>query len=147
MAETRRADVTWEGDLLSGKGIVTASTTKVFNSLPVSWTSRTSAPGGKISPEELLAAAHASCYAMELSYELGQAQLPPQQLDVTATITFDRAGAGWKVTRSELTVRGRVAGATADKFRQIAQSAKDNCPISRALMGNVELSVNAILGG
>jgi len=145
MAETRRADTTWEGDLLSGKGIVSASTSQRFSSLPVSWASRTEAAKGQTSPEELLAAAHASCYAMQLSHELAGAGTPPERLDVSATVTFDRVGAGWGVTSSALSVRGRVPGANADAFRKAAESAKDNCPISQALKGNVQLSVEAAL--
>ena len=145
MAETRRADATWEGDLLSGKGTVGASTSQRFSSLPVSWASRTGSANGLTSPEELLAAAHASCYAMQLSHELASAGTPAERLNVGATVTFDRVGEGWGVTSSALTVRGRVPGATADAFRQTAESAKNNCPISRTLQGNVQLSVEATL--
>jgi len=145
MAETRRAEATWESDLLSGQGVVTASTTQLFTALPVSWASRTAAPSGRTSPEELLAAAHASCFSMEFALELAQAGMPPQRLDVSATVTFDRAEDGWKVTRSALAVRGRVPGANAEKFREIAQSARDNCPISQALKGNVDLTIEATL--
>jgi osmotically inducible protein OsmC len=145
MAATRRAEATWEGNLLAGKGVVSASTSQLFSALPVSWASRTEAANQQTSPEELLAAAHASCYAMALSHGLATAGTPPDRLDVSATVTFDRVGDGWSVTSSALTVRGHVPGASADAFRQAAEAAKDNCPISRALKGNVELSVEATL--
>ena len=145
MAATRRADATWEGDLLSGKGVVSAGTSQLFQSLPVSWASRTGAADGKTSPEELLAGAHASCYSMALSHGLAQAGTPAERLDVSATVTFDRVGEGFSVTSSALTVRGKVPGASAEAFSQAAESAKDNCPISRALKGNVQLSVEASL--
>jgi osmotically inducible protein OsmC len=82
---------------------------------------------------------------MQLSHELASAGTPPERLDVSATVTFDRVGEGWGVTQSALTVRGRVPGATADAFRRTAESAKNNCPISRTLQGNVQLSVEATL--
>jgi osmotically inducible protein OsmC len=145
MAATRRADATWEGDLLSGKGVVSAGTSQLFQSLPVSWASRTEAANGKTSPEELLAGAHASCYSMALSHGLAQAGTPAERLEVSATVTFDRVGEGFSVTSSALTVRGKVPGAGAEAFKQAAESAKDNCPISRALKGNVQLSVEASL--
>jgi osmotically inducible protein OsmC len=145
MAATRRAEATWEGNLLAGKGAVSASTSQLFSALPVSWASRTEAANQQTSPEELLAAAHASCFAMALSHGLATAGTPPERLDVSATVTFDRVGDGWSVTSSALTVRGRVPGASADAFREAAEAAKDNCPISRALKGNVDLSVEATL--
>ena len=145
MAAVRRVDVVWEGDLASGSGRASASTSWMFRDLPVSWSARTEAPGGKTSPEELLAAAHASCYAMALSAGLGGAGTPPQRLAVSASVTFDKVEGGWKVTRSELTVRGKVAGANEEGFRKAAEAAKDGCPISQALRGNVQLSVHATL--
>jgi osmotically inducible protein OsmC len=147
MAAVRRADVTWQGDLASGSGVATASTSQAFADLPVSWASRTEQANGRTSPEELLAAAHASCYSMALSAGLGRAGTPPQKLEVSATVTFDRVDGGWKVVSSALTVRGTVPGATADSFRQAAEAAKDGCPISQALKGNVQLSVETTLAG
>ena len=145
MPAVRRADVTWQGDLLSGSGVVTAGTSGVFKELPVSWVSRTEAPGGRTSPEELLAAAHASCFAMALSFGLANAKTPPSRLQVSAEVTFDRVGSGFKVVSSALAVRGRVAGIDQEAFRKAAESAKDGCPISQALKGNVQLSVQATL--
>jgi osmotically inducible protein OsmC len=145
MPAVRRADVTWQGDLLSGSGVVTAGSSGVFKELPVSWASRTEAPGGRTSPEELLAAAHASCFAMALSFGLANAKTPPARLQVSASVTFDRVGDGFKVTSSALTVRGAVPGLDQEGFRKAAEAAKDGCPISQALKNNVQLSVQATL--
>jgi osmotically inducible protein OsmC len=146
MAAVRRADVTWSGDLPTGKGYVSASTSGVFKDLEVSWPRRSEAAAeGKTSPEELLAASHASCYAMALSAGLGGAGTPPQSLAVSATVTFDKVGDGFKVVSSVLEVRGRVAGIDEAAFVKAAEGAKDGCPISQALKGNVELSVKATL--
>lgn len=145
MAVVRRADVTWQGDLVHGSGVVTAGSSRAFAELPVSWVARTEAPGGKTSPEELIAAAHASCFAMALSFGLANAKTPPTKLDVSAAVTFDRVDSGWRVTSSALTVRGRVPGLDQDGFRRAAEAAKDGCPVSQALKGNVALSVQATL--
>lgn len=145
MPAVRRADVTWQGDLLSGSGVVSAGSSGLFKELPVSWVSRTEVPGGRTSPEELLAAAHASCFAMALSFGLANAKTPPSRLEVSASVTFDRVGDGFKVVSSALTVRGRVAGIDQDGFRKAAEAAKDGCPVSQALKNNVQLSVQATL--
>lgn len=147
MAAIRRAEVTWQGDLGSGSGTVSASSSGAFSNLPVTWASRTERSDGRTSPEELIAAAHASCYAMALSHGLGSGGTPPQRLDVSATVTFDNASGGWKVTSSALTVRGQVPGLDAAGFQQAAEAAKDGCPVSQALKGNVQLSVEATLEG
>ena len=145
MAAIRQAQVTWEGELASGKGAVSATTSQAFSSLPVTWGSRTESADGRTSPEELVASAHASCFAMALSFELGQAGTPPEKLEVGATVTFDRVDEGWRVVSSALTVRGRVPGLDAEGLRRAAEGAKDGCPISQALKGNVALSVEATL--
>ena len=145
MAATREARAVWNGDLMSGTGAVSAVSSSKFRDLPVSWSARTEAPGGKTSPEELLAAAHATCFAMALSGGLGRAGTPPKKLEVSAKVTFDKVGDSWTVTSSELDVKGEVPGADAAKFTQAAEGARDNCPISRALKGNVKLSVKATL--
>jgi len=145
MAATRTADVTWAGDLMSGNGTITKVGSAAFGLLPVSWAARTEVPGGKTSPEELLAAAHASCFAMALSGALARAGTPPTSLDVSAAVTFDKGEGGWRVTTSALTVRGRVPGATAGSFAEAAEATKSGCPISKALVGNVDLSVEASL--
>lgn len=147
MAETRTADATWSGDLLSGHGTVTASTTHVFSDLPTTWASRTGEPAGVTSPEELLAAAHASCFSMACSNELAKAGTPPASLSVSVAITADKLEAGWTVISAAITVRATVPGATEASFREAAEKAKSGCPISRALKGNVELSVDATLEG
>ena len=145
MAATREARAVWNGDLMSGSGSVGAASSGKFTDLPVSWSARTEAPGGKTSPEELLAAAHASCFAMALSASLARAGTPPKRLEVSSKVTFDKVGENWTVVSSELDVKGQVPGADAVKFKQAAEGAKDNCPISRALKGDVKLSVNAML--
>ena len=125
MAEAiRTAHATWNGDLLKGSGVVSATSSKAFTELPVSWAARTESSGGRTSPEELVAAAHASCFCMALSAGLGKAGTPPTKLDVDATVTFQQIEGGWKLASS---------------------AAKDGCPIPGALKGNVELSVEATL--
>jgi osmotically inducible protein OsmC len=145
MAATRTATTTWTGTLAQGSGTVTAGTSQLFTDLPVSWASRTEAPEGRTSPEELLAAAHASCFSMALSGNLVKAGMPPDHLHVSATVTFDKVGDGWSVTTSQLDVVGVVPGIDEAAFDAAAQAAKDGCPISRALAGNVALSVSAAL--
>ena len=141
MAATRQARAIWNGDLAKGTGTVSAVSSGKFQDLPVSWGARTESPEGKTSPEELLAAAHASCFCMALSAGLAKGGTPPEQLDVTATVTFDKIGDSWTVTSSVLDVRGKVPGIDAAAFAKAANDAKDGCPISRALKGNVKLSV------
>lgn len=147
MAAIRRADATWDGDLLTGNGVVSASTSTAFSRLPVTWASRTEAADGRTSPEELIAAAHASCFSMAFAGRLARNGFPAERLDVSATVTFDKHEAGWRVTSSALAVRGVVPGISAEQFREHAEAAKDGCPISQALAGNVALSVEATLEG
>ena len=145
MAATRSATVTWNGTLAEGSGTVSSGTTDLFTDLPVSWSSRTEAPEGRTSPEELLAAAHASCFSMALAAGLVRGGTPPDHVHVSATVTFDTVGDAWTVTRSELDVVGVVPGLDEAGFDAAAQAAKDGCPVSRALAGNVELSVSSTL--
>ena len=145
MATTRRADATWAGDLLSGHGTVTAATTGVFSDLPTTWASRIGEPAGVTGPEELLAAAHASCFSMAISNELAKAGTPPTKVSVSVAVAGDKLESGWTVLSSAITVRAVVPGATEASFRDAAERAKDGCPISKALKGNVELSVEATL--
>lgn len=145
MAATRTAEVAWDGDLTSGSGTITKVGSGAFGQLPVSWAARTEAPGGKTSPEELLAGAHASCFAMALSGALARAGTPPASLAVSAAVTFDKGDDGWRVTTSALTVRGHVPGASPESFAEAAEATKTGCPISKALIGNVELTVDAAL--
>lgn len=145
MAAVRTATVTWQGPLATGDGSVTAGSSGLFTDLPVSWASRTEQPDGRTSPEELLAAAHAACFAMAFSADLGRAGYTPEELHVEAEVTFDKLEGGWTVTASAITVLGHVHGITPDEFDRIAEGTRDGCPISRALAGNVELSVEATL--
>lgn len=146
MTATRRARVVWTGDLMKGNGTVSAESSGMFKDAPVTWASRTERSDGKTSPEELLAAAHASCFSMALSFGLGQAGKPPQRLEVTAVVTFEQVPGGFQVKSSALEVIGTVPGLDAAGFQQAAEAAKEGCPVSRALKGNVELSVKAKLG-
>lgn len=139
-----RASATWEGDLAGGSGSTTLAS-GVAGPLPVSWPSRTEAPEGRTSPEELIAAAHAACYSMALSHELATAGHPPTRLDTDAAATFEQTEAGWRLTSMALGVRGEVPGITAEAFQQAAIQAKDGCPVSNALAGNVAISVEATL--
>lgn len=145
MAVRSRASATWEGNLAQGSGSVSGRSSDNFKDLPLSWAARTEAHAGKTSPEELLAAAHASCFAMALSSDLTKAGTPPTRLEVTSNVTFDRVSEKWTVVSSELEVRGTVPNLDAAAFTKAAEGAKENCPISRALKGNVKLSVNATL--
>jgi osmotically inducible protein OsmC len=137
----RRAEVVWDGDLASGSGKVDADS-GAFSGLPISWPSRTEEPGGQTSPEELIAAAHAGCYAMALSHTLAEAGNPPERLEVSAVTSFEP---GRGVVSSNLTVRGRVPGLDAAGFEDAAREGEQNCPVSNALRGNVEIGLEASL--
>ncbi len=145
MAITRFAEVAWNGDLVSGAGSINYVSSGAFTRLPITWASRTEAHNGRTSPEELVASAHASCFSMSFASRLARNGTPATLLTVTAVVTFDQGDAGWRITRSELTVVGVVAGLDQAKFAELADGAKDGCPISQALKGNVELSVAATL--
>lgn len=145
MTTSRSATVTWNGTLAEGAGTVSAATSELFVDLPVSWPSRTEDAAGRTSPEELLAAAHASCFAMALAGRLVRAGTPPEHLHVQATVTFAKVGDAWSVTSSQLDVVGVVPGLDEAGFDAEAQGAKDGCPVSRALAGNVDLSVSSTL--
>ena len=142
MSTERRAEVTWQGDLMGGSGEVERVGSGALGGLDVTWSSRTEEPGGKTSPEELIAAAHASCFSMALAHGLAQAGNPPEQLSASATVTFVP---GTGITRSVLEVEGRVPGLDEGAFREAAEQAKEDCPVSQALKGNVELEVSARL--
>ena len=150
MAEvTRNANVHWEGDIRQGSGNIDLASSGAGGSLPFSLPTRSSEDtGGQTSPEELIAASHAGCYAMALSMTLTQAGNPPESLDSSAEVALAEAsGGGYEVTRSDLTVRGRVPGLDAEGFEKAAKEAEQACPISNAMRGNVEISVNAELEG
>jgi osmotically inducible protein OsmC len=146
MADAQRtAEAVWEGSLAQGTGAVTLTSSGAAGPLPVTWASRTARSEGKTSPEELVAAAHASCYCMALSGILGDAGTPPERLEVGATVTFAQIEGGFKVGSSALTVKGTVPGLDAARFKKAADAAKDGCPISGALKGNVAITVVADL--
>jgi lipoyl-dependent peroxiredoxin len=142
MATDRKAEVTWEGDLMSGRGRIDSVTSGSFGGLEVSWPARSEEPGGKTSPEELIAAAHATCFSMALSHGLAQAGHAPERLNTSATVTF-QPGEG--ITKIVLDVAGRVPGMEQGSFRQAAEDAKANCPVSKALAGVPDISLNASL--
>jgi lipoyl-dependent peroxiredoxin len=131
MATTRQAHTVWEGNLLEGKGVVTLDSSGI-GAYPVSWPSRAEQANGKTSPEELIAAAHSSCFSMALSHGLAQAGNPPTKLNTQAEVTF-QPGTG--ITGIHLTVQGEVPGLDEAGFAKAAEDAKANCPVSQALTG------------
>ncbi|MFE2752478.1 OsmC family protein [Actinosynnema sp. NPDC059335] len=140
MATTRKATTNWEGNLLEGKGTVALESSGI-GTYEVSWPSRAEAANGKTSPEELIAAAHSSCYSMALSHGLAQAGTPPQEVETSAEVTF-QPGTG--ITGIHLTVTAVVPGLDAEGFAAAAQNAKENCPVSKALAGT-EITLTANL--
>lgn len=145
MAQVRQAVANWSGDLPSGGGAVSASTSGIFDNQAITWRARTEASEGKTSPEELLAAAHASCYAMAFSHELSQAGHAPERVDVSVVVTADKTDSGWTVLSSAITVRAKVPGVDDALFQEKATAAKGGCPISRAISDSVEISLDATL--
>ena len=142
MATERRAEVVWQGDLMNGRGTIGVVGSGAFGPLDVSWASRAEEPNGKTSPEELIAAAWASCFSMQLSGGLARSGNPPEKLETSATVTF-QPGEG--IIRGALTVRGTVPGLDEDGFKEAAEDAKKNCPVSKALTGVPEVTVEASL--
>jgi lipoyl-dependent peroxiredoxin len=143
MSTEKHAQVTWQGDLMSGAGTIERVDSGAFGPLPVSWAARTGeGEGQKTSPEELIAAAHAACFSMALSLGLAGAGTPPDHLTVSATVTFVP---GTGITTSALDVVGKVPGMEEAAFGEAAEQAKEGCPVSSALKGNVKLSVTARL--
>jgi osmotically inducible protein OsmC len=138
----RKAEVTWRGDLMGGKGRVDSVTSGAVGGLDVSWPARSEDPDGMTSPEELIAAAHATCFSMALSGGLAREGHAPEELKTSATVTF-QPGEG--ITRIVLDVAGRVPGMDENAFEQAAAQAKENCPVSKALAGVPEISLNARL--
>ena len=145
MAAIRRAKSIWTGDLMTGSGEVDAESSGAFGGLPMTWASRTETADGRTSPEELLAAAHSSCFSMAFSGDLAKAGFVPKTLTVSSEVTIDRVDGRWTVVSSKLTVHGRARGADQERFQAIAEQAKNGCPMSRALQGNLSLSVEATL--
>jgi osmotically inducible protein OsmC len=142
MATDRKAEVTWQGDLMSGSGRIDSVTSGSIGGLDVSWRARSEEPGGMTSPEELIAAAHASCFSMALSNGLAQDGHAPEELKTSATVTF-QPGAG--ITKIAIDVAGRVPGADQEAFERAAEQAKENCPVSKALAAVPEITVRARL--
>src|SRR5690348_3445701 len=142
MATDRRADVNWQGSLLEGSGTIRSTTSGKLGEQKVSWPNRAEDSPDATSPEELIAAAHAACFSMALSAGLSRAGNPPDELRTSATVTF-QPGEG--ITKIALTVEGRVPGIDAPAFDEAAQAAKANCPVSKALAGVPEITLDARL--
>ena len=141
MATTRTATAHWEGSLMEGAGRVHLDSSGL-GTFDVTWASRAEDPNGRTSPEELIAAAHSSCFNMALSNALAKAGSPPDALDTTANVTF-QPGEG--ITGIQLTVRGKVPGMSAEQFVEAAEGAKANCPVSKALTGTkIELDATLV---
>ena len=141
MAAISRADATWEGDLTSGKGRVKVAS-GAFSEFPVTWANRADRGHGGTSPEELIAAAHAACYSMAFSNGLSKAGHKPERLNTTAEVEFVP---GKGITTITLTVKGHIHGIAQADFQKLAEEAKNGCPVSQALKGNVELRLKAEL--
>ena len=142
MATDRSAEVTWHGSLMEGSGQIDSTTSGSIGTQPVTWQARAEDGAKATSPEELIAAAHASCFSMALSHGLAQAGNAPGELKTSATVTFSP---GEGITRINLTVTGKVPGIDADAFREAAEGAKENCPVSQALAGVPDITVDASL--
>jgi osmotically inducible protein OsmC len=138
----RTATVTWKGSLMEGEGTIESVGSGAFGPLDVTWASRTEEPGGRTSPEELIAAAHASCFSMALSGALARAGSAPERLETSATVTFVP---GTGITKSALRVRGSVPGMDEATFVQHAEQAKEGCPVSKALAALPEITLDAAL--
>jgi lipoyl-dependent peroxiredoxin len=136
----RNAVIVWDGSLAKGSGTLSSGSGALAN-LAVTWASRTEAPGGKTSPEELIAAAHASCFAMALALTLGENDAPPERLEVSAACTLDEVDGAPKITAGDLVVTARVPGLDDSGFERLARRAANLCPVSNALRGNVEISI------
>lgn len=141
MAVESSATTVWEGDLLEGAGRTTPAS-GAFPEVAVSWGTRTERPSGRTSPEELIAAAHASCFCMAFSKQLADAGSTPQRLEATATLGFVP---GEGITFSRIAVRGHVEGIDQAAFADAARAADEGCPVSGALRGNVDITVEATL--
>jgi osmotically inducible protein OsmC len=145
MAIERNAKATWKGDLRSGSGEFDLESSGAVEHEQVTFASRFEEPGGKTSPEELIAAAHATCFSMALANGLAQAGHAPTKLETDAQVTLDNAGGGFAITEIQLTVRGDVDGLDEAGFKQAAEQAKENCPVSKALAAVPKITLNASL--
>ncbi|HSL12565.1 MAG TPA: OsmC family peroxiredoxin [Actinomycetota bacterium] len=142
MAVDKHATVTWHGDLTTGRGTIDDVGSGAISALPVTWAARTGDQAELTSPEELLAAAHASCFSMSFSSRLGKNETPPDRLRVSSTVTFVP---GTGVTTSKLVVDADVPGIDEETFRALAEDAREKCPVSQALANNVEITLDATL--
>jgi osmotically inducible protein OsmC len=142
VATERQASVVWQGDLMNGSGTIAEAPSGAFGPLDVSWAARAEEPNGKTSPEELIAAAWASCFAMALSNGLAKAGNAPEKLETSATVTFQP---GQGIIKGALTVRGTVPSMDEAAFVEAANDAKQNCPVSQALSGIPDVSLDAQL--
>ena len=143
---TREAEAVWEGTSARGRGALTGASSGAFAALPFSEPARVGAPDGQTSPEELLAAAHAACYAMSLAAELTRAKSPPGRLVVRATVVIDEVeGQGHRIVASELVVRGRAGEADGASFRAAVEAADAGCPFSALVRASGEVSIDAAL--
>ena len=142
MAATRTAEAVWEGSLVEGRGTARMVTSGAFEDFPVTWASRAEAPDGRTSPEELMAAAHAVCYAMAFSHFVMSRGTPPERLRVTASYTYVP---GTGITEIGLDVEGSVAGVSADEFPGLTKQGEESCPVSNAVRGNVQINLSASL--
>jgi lipoyl-dependent peroxiredoxin len=140
----REAEVIWEGPLASGTGTLTTGS-RALDELAVTWASRTERPDGKTSPEELIAAAHASCFAMALALVLGDNKTPPERMAVSAGCTLDEVEGAPRMTTVELSIRARVPGVEPTDLERLVGRAADLCPVSNALRGNVTVNVRSEL--
>jgi osmotically inducible protein OsmC len=139
----RKASAVWKGGLKDGKGSV-SSASGVLSNTPYSFTTRfENTPG--TNPEELIAAAHAACFSMALSAQLGGANLTPESINTTANLTMEKLDAGWTITTVQLDVTARVPGASQEAFNKAAENAKSGCPVSKVL--NAKITMNAKLEG
>ena len=146
MAAIRRADVVWEGTLARGSGKLSASSSQAFSDLPVTWASRTERSDGKTSPEELLAAAHASCYVTSLAGEIARAGGTVERIDLTCTVTMDEVGEkGHLIVASEIDARARAEGIDEAGLGRAAQAADEGCPFSALIRASASVSVRAVL--
>ena len=142
MATDRNAKVTWQGSLMDGSGTIQGVGSGTFGPLDVTWASRTEAPDGRTSPEELIAAAWASCFSMALSHALAGAGSPPERLETSVTVSF-QPGEG--IVKGAIHVIGTVPGMDHGAFVEHAEGAKENCPVSKALTGIPEVTLDATL--
>jgi osmotically inducible protein OsmC len=144
MAVERSATAEWQGDLMGGSGKVSTESA-VVRDATLKWSSRAEVADENTSPEELIAAAHAACVSMALAHGLAEAGTPAQRIESKATATFDQVGDGFRMTTMRLSIRGQVDGIDEGAFREAAEQAKDNCPVSQALSDEVQVSLDASL--